>query len=281
MNEEFFIQNGLLKKISEPSLNTNNRAFLYGDGFFESIYAFNQKLPILEYHLIRLNKAFDIFNFEKLSIFDNINELSQMIFYLARKNKLYKAYRVRISIYRSLGGLYKPNNNKANYVIHTSKLPFDKFFFNNKGLKIDVFNGIYKNSSIISPFKIISPNSVIAMNFAKDNKLDDIIFLNYKKNIVETSNSNIFIYANNQLITPKLTEGCVDGIMRHIIILVKNLDLEIIESEINVHDMLNAQEIILTNAVSGIRFVSVFRTKRYLNFMAKMIFEKINKLFFS
>ena len=122
---------------------------------------------------------------------------------------------------------------------------------------------------------------MLAMNFAKENKLDDVLFLNYKKNIVETSNSNVFIYANNQLITPKITEGCVDGIMRHIIILVKNLDLKIVESEINVDDMLNAQEIILTNAVSGIRFVSVFRTKRYMNFMAKKIFEEINKLFFS
>lgn len=281
MNKEFFIQNGIIYKTDEPTLNTNNRAFLYGDGFFESIYAFNSNIPFLKYHLTRIKKAFNVFDFEEISIFNNLDDLTQLILFLAHKNKLYKAFRIRVTFFRYPGGLYNPLSKKANFTIHTSKLDFDKLYFNENGLKVDLFDLIKKDFSIISPFKTICPQSVLAMNYANMNNLDDVIFLNYKNNIVETSNSNIFISINNELFTPSINEGCVEGIMRQIIINIANsLNLKIHETEIKIDFLNSAQEIILTNSISGIRYVSAFRTKRYMNFTTKKLFNELSQTFF-
>ncbi len=281
MKEEFFILNGLIKRTNEPSLFINNRAFLYADGFFESIYAFNNNLPFLNLHLNRINKALTVFHLNNIPIFQNIDELKKIIIYLARKNKLYKAFRVRINIFREAGGLVKPENNNINYIISTSKLPFEKIYFNNIGLKLDIFDDIKKEYSTISPFKTINPSSVIAMNYAAKHNLDDIIFLNSSNNIVETSNSNIFIFYNNTLFTPEITEGCVDGIMRHIIInIAKELNINVVKTQLNIDILNSAQEIILTNAIQGIRFVAALKNKRYLYFLAKKLSEKLLEIYF-
>ena len=46
--------NGKLIPADEPFLQSNNRAFKYGDGFFETIRIFNGHIPFLNYHFIRL-----------------------------------------------------------------------------------------------------------------------------------------------------------------------------------------------------------------------------------
>jgi branched-chain amino acid aminotransferase len=45
---------------SLPLLNADNRSFRYGDGLFESMVAFDGKVPLLPYHYERLQRSCEI-----------------------------------------------------------------------------------------------------------------------------------------------------------------------------------------------------------------------------
>jgi branched-chain amino acid aminotransferase len=277
----FIIHNGLIKKLNQPIFTINNRAFSYADGFFESIFAFNTHIPFLNLHLERIKQAFTHFSITPNPIFNNITQLKEIILYLARKNKLYKAYRIKIIIFRNYGGLYLPDDNSSSYIIQTYPLQNPKPPEPKNGLLVDIAENIYKDFSQISKFKSISSLPVLASIYAKNNNLDDVIILNHNNNIVETSNSNIFLFINNKLYTPKLEEGPVQGIMRHILISMANeLKIDVIEDAIPISRLFDAHEFIITNAISGIRFIKAYKTKRYLNIITNELYQLLIKNFF-
>lgn len=282
MEAEFFISNGILKRSSEPELKINNRAFLFGDGFFESIIAYNQNIPFLDLHLKRINQAIKVFQFTNSDVFTNPALLKDQIIYLARKNKLYKTYKIRITIYRETGGLYKPTSNKFNFIIQTFKLDAEKFDFNRKGLKIDVYDELKICYSPFSKFKTInSLPYIFAQQFAAKNNLDDVILLNYKNDVVETSNSNILLFIDNKIFTPSIESGCVDGISRHIIINILNdFKIPVIQAPFNIELVKSADEILLSNAIKGIQNVLAFQTKRYSNILCHKILKLLNEKFY-
>ncbi len=279
-NNTYIIYNGILKLEEENIFSSKNRAFLYGDGFFETIFAFNNQIPFLEFHLERLNKAIKTLHLISNDLFKDREALKNIITYLARKNKLYKRYRVRITIFRNSGGYFRANDNSFSYTIHTYSLPDDNFKLNDKGLIIGVYPDIKKNYSPLSQFKTLnSLSNVLAANYSFMNNFDDVIILNYLGNIVETSNSNIFFVSKNKIFTPKIEDGCVAGIMRHLIITtLKQKGITVIEESIPLSFLDDTDEIFISNAISGIRFVSVFQTKRFVNFLTRKIHSQLDIL---
>ena len=282
MIEEFYIYNGILKKSTEMVLSISNRAFQYGDGFFETIFAFNNKVPFLKQHLHRVQKAMTVFQFISFDLFADADQLETMIVYLSRKNKLYKAYRVKLSIFRNIGGYYSPTDNSISYTIQTTPLPYDKFSLNNKGLIIDIYRDLQKDYSFFSEFK--TNNSLIyvfASKYAKSKQLDDVLLLNSSTNIVESTSSNIFLYSSGVILTPRIADGCVNGIMRHLIIYtIKELGIDIEERIISESDLIDSDELFLTNSIVGVRYISSYLTHRYVNFVTKRILSRFNELFF-
>ena len=127
--------------------------------------------------------------------------------------------RVRLSLYRSDGGFYLPTNRSLEYLIEVDKLIKKPLSLNNSGLVIDVFHDHYKPNQTISNLKGgNSLVSVLSSIFADENHLNEAIILNLESNICETTASNIFIVTDKHLITPPLSSGCVNGIVRKQII---------------------------------------------------------------
>ena len=103
--------------------------------------------------------------------------------------------------------------------------------------------------------------------------------LNDNDRIVEAISSNIFLYKNNNLYTPSLDEGCIDGVMRRQILkIAKELKINVFEGMVNGNMLLQADELFLTNAIKGIEWVVAYRGKRYFNKATKEIVEQLNKL---
>jgi len=96
---------------------------------------------------------------------------------------------------------------------------------------------------------------------------------------VETISSNIFLYKNHNLYTPSIDEGCMEGVMRkQIIKIAKEMNINVFEGIINGSMLLQADEMFLTNAISGIKWVVSYRQKRYFNKATKEILERLNQL---
>jgi len=98
--------------------------------------------------------------------------------------------------------------------------------------------------------------------------------LNSKNQITEGATSNIFVVVGDKIYTPKLSCGLLNGIVRQYII--SNYD--IIESEIDLEFLNNADEIFLTNSLFGIMPVNnleekIFKSQK----ISKEIFNKYRR----
>ena len=68
-------------------------------------------------------------------------------------NKVTKGGKVRLAVFRSGSGSYKPETNLPMFVIEAHKLDINEYVINEKGLTVDVFNDIQKHQSVLSSLK--------------------------------------------------------------------------------------------------------------------------------
>jgi branched-subunit amino acid aminotransferase/4-amino-4-deoxychorismate lyase len=149
---------------------------------------------------------------------------------------------------------------------------------NAKGLEVDLYQDIKKVKTPLSNYK--TKNGllyVLAAISGKEKGLDDMLIMNDKGQILESSHSNLFVVSNGVLYTPSLADGCLAGTMRmQVINLALKNGLKVYECPILPSNLLVADELFLTNAVRGITWIGGYRTKRYFNTTARKIVSYLN-----
>ncbi len=110
----------------------------------------------------------------------------------------------------------------------------------------------------------------MAAMYAKETRKSDCFVLNTHKRICDASIANVFWVKNKKIYTPPLSEGCIAGVMRKN--LLQKID-GIIQQPCEISDLQNADEIFLTNAISGLRWVTEFNGKVYGNTICREIFH--------
>jgi branched-chain amino acid aminotransferase len=122
----------------------------------------------------------------------------------------------------------------------------------------------------------------MAARFARENKLNDALVSNQYGRIAEASIANIFWLKDEVIYTPPLSEGCVAGVMRrHLLEKLPAAGYKILEKPCSIADIENADEIFLTNAVKGIRWVRQFRDKIYSNNLSQKIYKEFIQTIFA
>ena len=258
-------------------ISFENRAFLYGDGLFESVKIINGKPFNLDVHLKRLFSAALLLYLE---INVSRNDFQDDIEILIRENNIKKGGNLKILVFREEGGKYLPENNQASSLIMSETSDKNSFSLNKKGLELGLFKTQLKPMNKLSNYKTISAlQSVMCSLDARQKGKDDCLMFNTENRIIESANSNIFYVKNNIIFTPLLREGCVDGTMRNCILNLKDLDYKIVENEIKLGDILEAEEVFLTNAIQGVRWVSHIKEQQFTEQkISKLLTNKINQL---
>lgn len=269
--------NGTVLSADAPSIYANSRAFLYGDGVFESIRIRNGKPINLENHVKRLiegAKAIKI----RPSSYLSVEFFESKIVELCVKSGITEGGRCRVSLDRLAGGTYKPESNELHYFIDVLPHGNNDFVLNPKGLEVDIYMDMKKHKNFLSNFKV--KNGLIyimAAIKAQERNLDDLLISNDKGGILESSNSNLFVVSNGVLYTPGLEEGCLAGTMRMQVINLALADgMKVYECNILPSNLLAADEVFLTNAINGVTWVSGYRTKRYFNNNSKRLIGLLN-----
>lgn len=279
MAEKYICLNGAYIKSGKPVLESNNRSFLYGDGLFETIHANGTEPQFIELHL---NRMIDGMKQLKMIIpgFFSSTYFTRHIKGVLTRNKQFRGARVRITVFRNTGGFYTPETNEVSFVIESSQLEQDLYTLNQQGYKINIFPDLAKPVNLQCSLKTTSALLfVLAGIYRSENLLDDCLILNQSGKICEALSSNIFLVKGNKYYTPSLKEGCLPGIMRQIISeIIRNEGLYINDDcSLTVEDLLSADEIFLTNAVCGIRWVVAFRQKRYYSKSSKSLIKLLNE----
>lgn len=274
MSQPYYCLNGQFVEKESLSIGVN-RAFKFGDGLFETVRLVNGQAQNFSDHLERLTEGM---KFLKLQFDENFDKLILLESeQLIRKNKQFKGGVLRIYVFRAGMGKYTPQSNQLEYLIETEELSENNYSLNDLGLRIEL-----AESTLITPSKFTKLKSLNALPYVmasieKEERLfDDLLLLNDDQQLVEATSSNIFLVKKNELLTPPISSGCLNGVMRkRILQIASSVGLNSKESTISVDDLLEADEVFLTNSISGIRWVGAFRKKRYFHNWAKKLVEKI------
>jgi branched-subunit amino acid aminotransferase/4-amino-4-deoxychorismate lyase len=265
--------NGKFIEESELLLDVQtNRAFRYGDGFFETIRFENNRIPLFKYHLQRIIASNNLFKFEPSTLsFSNIETLITQTFQL---NSIESGI-ARVTFFRSAGGRYTPLQNEMQFLIEVTEQSFGSYFSLLKEVGLSERTVLHAHS--FSHIKTLNalPYVFAAME-AKEKDWNECLIPNTKNEIAEGTWSSLVWMEDNVLYTPPLSSGCVSSTMKEALkdfLQQKGRDLT--EKECTLNNIQQAQEVWLLNATRGIQAVSHFQDKSFSHDKALEIASKL------
>jgi branched-chain amino acid aminotransferase len=275
---QYVNNNGVLIPAASYSIMAGNRAYLYGDGLFETIRVVNGNPINLTNHYKRLTAGMEAIQIDTAP-FLSFEQFSDEIITLCKENRISAGGRVRFSLDRKPGGTFLPESNASDYYIEAVHYNDNNYVLNDIGQRIDLYDEIKKDINPLSVFK--TKNGLIyimAKLKAREKGLDDMLIQNYKMGIIEGGSSNLFVVSNGVLYTPSLDLGPLGGTMRmQIINLALEHGVKVYECNISPQNLLVADEVFLTNAVQGVIWVQSYRTKKYTNETAVKFTKFLNE----
>ena len=263
---------------SDANLLVNNRAFLYGDGVFETLKILDNKVLFLEEHYFRLMSSMRVVRME-IPMYFTLEYFEEQLLLLTQAKSISASARVRITVYRNEGGYYLPSQNEVSFLIDAVALVHPLYFFESLSYEVDLYKDFYVTKQLLSSIK--TTNKLINITgsiFAKENGLDNCLLLNDSKNVVEALQGNLFMLMGTKLITPPVSEGCLNGVMRkQIIDLVKKIEgIELVEAPISPFDLQKADELFITNVIKGIQPIMKYRKKEFTSTIASKLLVLLN-----
>ncbi len=262
----------------DTNLLTQNRAFLYGDAVFETVKIVNSKILFLEDHYFRLMSSMRVVRMEIPMNF-TMEYFEEQVLSLVIDNDFSNSSRARVTVFRNDGGYYLPQTNTVSFLIHVAGLDEALYSFAEKEYEVDLFKDFYVTKQLLSSIKTTNRMlNITASIFANENGLDNCLLLNDSKNIVEAIQGNIFMLMGNRLITPPVSEGCLNGVMRkQVLEIAKKIEsLEVVEEVISPFDLQKADELFITNVIKGIQPITKYRKKGLGVALSKILQEKLN-----
>ncbi len=267
--------NGLFYSADEPLLTEQNRSFKWGDGLFETAKIFKGRILLSDFHFERLFMSIRLLQMEAGQGFTK-EQLIKNCTELCRMNNCSSSARVRLAVYRN-------EENRPGYVIEAIPLSTTKNEWQADGLTIALYPYARKSMDVFSNIK--SANFlpyVLAERYAFDNGMDDAIVLNAQNFLCDSSKANIFLIRNGDVFTPATHQGCINGVMRRMVIeCVKKMGYRIYQQEVKQEDLATANEVFLTNAIQIIRWVKSYNDRRYDFTQTRKIFDEVQATIFN
>ena len=252
-------------QLQDLSIELDNRAFNFGDGFFETVKIINSNAFNFSVHYLRIIESCSILSLD----FNNTEqELTKIIKTLIVKNNIITGT-VKLHFSRDSKGKYLPVSSKVNLLIITNK---GEGFNIVKPVELCFYTDEIKTKSKLSTIKSCNALvSVLSSIYARGNNFDNAILFNTDDNVIECFNSNIFIVKEDIIYTPPVSDGCVSGTMRGWVL---NHEI-VIEKSLSKKEILNADEMFITNAVRGIIPIKKVEETEFFSFELSAQLQKV------
>lgn len=236
----------------EAKVSVFDHGFLYGDGVFEGIKAYNGRIFALDEHVDRFYESAQSIQLE-LPL--SRSEMKKAIIETVRRNNLRDAY-IRPVASRGKGslGLDPRSCKKATVVVIVDaevRHPEDTggTSLSQKGIKVITTTFRRNGPDVLSP-RVKSTNylnNILAKLQANAVGVQDAIFLNEQGFVCELTGDNLFIVKNSRVLTPPLWFGVLDGVTRRIILrIAREMGLEAAEEPLTLHDLYTSDECFCT-----------------------------------
>lgn len=240
--------NGVWLPKSEARISVYDHGFLYGDGIFESLRAYNGHIFMLEEHLERLEHSACAI---KLELPFTRKKLEKLLYESLSRNNLQNA-RIRLTISRGEGelGLDMSLCPKPTVVVMSFEFSGYPEKMYEQGLSAAIVITRRISPEALNPaIKSLNfLNNILAKEEAKIKGAKEALMLNTKGQLTEGTTSNLFWVSNNTLKTPALKCGLLPGVTRRLVLdVARQNKLDVVEGGFTPIELLSADEAFLTN----------------------------------
>lgn len=241
INGEFFPR-------EKATVSVFDHGYLYGDGIYETLRAYDGYVFKLDEHIDRLFRSAGM---TMLDLPMDANGIADAIKSTVARNGLADGY-IRITISRGPGelGLDPALCPEPTVVIMAKELkPYPAEMYE-KGIKVSVVRTRRNNPDALNP-AIKSTNflnNIFAKVEAKRAGAYEGIMLNHEGYVAEGTISNMFMVEDGALVTPPAQAGILVGVTRDLVIsLARTLDMAVREELFGPERLRTADEVFITN----------------------------------
>jgi len=242
--------NGELLPLRGVAIPATDRGFLLGDGFFETMAAKAGKIIRFDEHMARLHKTADILGLPIPYDLDEIKSAIHEVLVGCRLTEHRAA--IRLTVTRGSGprGLLPPLELNPQVLISATEAP-EHF----PTAKVKTVSVRRNESSPTSQVKSLCyMDNIFALQEAHEQGADEALLLNTSGNIAEGTIANIFFVKGDELLTPKIEDGCLPGTMRTAVInKAAELGMHIKENCLSPEVIQTCDEAFLTNSLCRVR----------------------------
>jgi len=240
-----------------------DHGFMYGDGIYETMRAYDGRIFLLKKHLSRLKRSADAIGL-RLPI--PLNQINEALNESLNVNKLREAY-VRLHVSRGPGEIgLDPALCVAPTMVIVAK-PFHDYpsAYYEKGVRVSIVK-TRRNHPLALPPSIKGTNflnNILAKIEAIKAGAYEGIMLNWKGQVAEGTISNIFMVKKGVLRTPHMATGILEGVTRDLVLrLAKRKKIPVRESALLPRDLRSADECFITNTTMEIMPVTAIDAKK-------------------
>ncbi len=258
-------------------ISIQDRGFNYGDGLFETIAMLNRQPLFWVEHYQRLLKGCNVLGIHC----PTEQKLKYDIEKLAQLSPNVSAAVVKIIVTRgnSERGYQYDDNLVPNVVVSLSTYPSYPSRYWSEGIKIKACETRLSTQKRLAGLKHLNRLEQIVARQEWKNEYQEGLMADVAGNIIEGVMSNIFVIKDNVVHTPVIINAGVNGIMRNIILkLCEANGIMVTVDEISFEQVLDADEVFLTNSIMGVWPVKKINnqfytpgllTKNIMNFLTK------------
>ncbi len=254
---EYIWLNGKFVAWNEANIHITTHAFNYGTGVFEGIRSYldhdgrDSNIFRLTCHIKRLLNSAKIVGLENKY---NLDEIEEIIKKLCVKNKITNGYIKPVLYFDEAVTTINPIGANTNLLVNC--IPLDTRLTQTLPLiRVNISRLQKPNANSSFYLAKITGNyfcNSIAARQAKLAGFDDSILLDQNGFVAEATAANIFIYKDEQLITPALG-ACLPGLTRDSILsLGHKLNVPIIERLIHPEELYIADEVFMAGTAKEI-----------------------------
>jgi branched-chain amino acid aminotransferase len=252
MNLKIYIDGNFYDQ-TEAKISVFDHGLLYGDGVFEGIRFYNDRVFRFDEHIDRL---WDSARAIGLEIPMSKSELIAATLETIRQNDLHDGY-IRLILTRGVGslGLSPDSCRRPSVIIIAATIALYPEDLYHKGLTMVTCGTRRTSPAALSPrVKSLNYlNNILAKLEAQNAGAGEGLMLNEQGYVAECTGDNIFIIRNGQMSTPHLNSGILEGVTRAVVFeLAEKLQVPTIECELTRYDIYIADECFLTGTAAEV-----------------------------
>jgi branched-chain amino acid aminotransferase len=252
MNLKIYIDGSFYDQ-GEAKISVFDHGLLYGDGVFEGIRFYNDRVFRLDEHVDRLwHSARAI----ALDVPMSKSELIVATLETIRQNDLHDGY-IRLIATRGVGslGLSPESCRRPSIIIIAATIVLYPEELYQKGLTMVTCSTRRTSPAALNPrIKSLNYlNNILAKLEAQNANAGEGLMLNEQGYVAECSGDNIFIVKSGEILTPHINAGILSGVTRAVVFeLAKQHEIPVLERDLTRYDIYTADECFLTGTAAEV-----------------------------